>query len=132
MATPTDVLARLREATYDVPDGSKVQYSSGGDVYRDACDLYAILDEVAPSGSSNLENDIVRQLLTDLRQGKAPNGQQWGALRALLEKYARELAALRASPDKGGQDFVGGAAPGTGRVIPAPSSSGRDAQGRSR
>jgi hypothetical protein len=120
----------LREATYDVPDGSKVQYSSGGDTFKAASDLYAVLDELAPSGSSNLANDQVRQMLSDLQAGKDLSDAQWGALTELLQKYAKQLAALRASPDKNGQDYTAVAPEGTGRLIAAPSSSGRDEQGR--
>ena len=113
------VLERLREASYTNADGSKVLYSSGGDSYRDAADLYAILSENHTTGSSNLENDQVRQILTDLRAGKDLDNAEWGVLKTLLAKYRTQLAALRASPDHQGQDYTAVAPEGTGRLIPA-------------
>ena len=50
MAT-RDLVARLREATYPAGDGKTAVMYDSGDLYAEACDLYAVLGEEAPSGS---------------------------------------------------------------------------------
>lgn len=105
----------LREGSYTNADGSVIAYQDAQTV-RDAQDLYAILEEQGPSGSSNLENDQVRGILTALHAGRLDDAQ-WGVLRHLTQKYASELKALRASPDRKGQDYSAVTPVGTGRVI---------------
>jgi hypothetical protein len=119
MAT-RDLVARLREATYPAGDGKTAVMYDSGDLYAEACDLYAVLGEEAPSGSSNLENDKIRAILTDLQSHKPLSAVQYGVLDELLRKYSGALAKLRSSPDKDGQDFVSSPDPATARLVPAP------------
>lgn len=115
---PDSMLERLREASYPTPDGKNaVQYTSGGDTTRDASDLYAVLKETHSTGTSNLENDQVRQILTDLNNNKALDDAQWGVMKALMAKYSSQIAKLRASPDHHGQDYLKVAPEGTGRLV---------------
>jgi hypothetical protein len=114
-ATPTDVLARLREGSYTTETGQNVSFTDG-QTRTDAQDLYAVLKEEHATGSSNLENDIARQILTDLSAGKPLDNAQWGALHALLAKYAPQIAKLRASPDHHGQNYDAVAPDGKGRL----------------
>lgn len=108
--------ARVREATYDIGD-KKVLYNSGGDVTRLAEDLYAVIRENHTTGSSNLENDQIRQILTDLHTGREPSDAQYGVIQALERKYSAKLKALRASPDHQGQDYSKTAPEGAGRIV---------------
>lgn len=107
----------MREGSYTNADGSVIAVVDKQTV-QDARDLYAVLEEQGPSGSSNLENDQVRAILSALLSGQPDlDDAQWGVLRHLTEKYAPQLAKLRASPDHGGQDYSRVAPTGTGRVI---------------
>ncbi len=107
----------MREGSYRNADGSRIAYPDRQTV-QDARDLYAILQEQAPSGSSNLENDQVRAILSDLLSGQPDlSDAQWGVLKHLTGKYAAQLKALRASPDRRGQDYSKVVPVGTGRVL---------------
>lgn len=108
----------VREEFYENVDGSRIAFL-GPQTVQDARDLYAVLQEEGPSGSSNLENDQVRAILTNLHAGRDLDDAQWGVMRHLTEKYASQLAKLRASPDRNGQDYASVAPLGTGRVIRA-------------
>jgi hypothetical protein len=131
MATTRQLISRLREGAYTNPDGSQVMYTDK-DTLRQLYDLYAILPEQGPSGSSNLPNDQVRTMLSDIQNGQPLSDAQLGALRGLLAKYKSELAAFVAS-GRSGQDYGDVVAPGTGRLIPAPANSQqRDHHGRFR
>ena len=124
-----DVLEALREATYATPSGKQILYNSGGDLTRQVADLYAVVNENHVTGSSNLENDQLRAILTDLAAGKPDlSDAQWGLVQRLLEKYKDELAAARKSPDRNGQDYSAVPPEGTGRVVPP--DAGRDGRGR--
>lgn len=114
----TDPLSPLREGSYTNADGSVIAYLDAQTV-QDARDLYAVLQEQAPSGSSNLENDQIRAILTSLQAGQQLDDAQWGAFHHLRDKYASALTALRASADRKGQDYSAVAEPGTGRVMKA-------------
>jgi hypothetical protein len=113
---PADAIRRLREGSYQLPDGRSVSFTDA-QTLTDARDLYAVLKEQHMTGSSNLENDIVRQILTDLTAGNI-SAAQHGALNALLVKYRGAISKLRASPDHQGQDYGKVAPLGTGRITP--------------
>lgn len=100
---------------YTNADGSTVQFTDP-DLIRSATDLYTILHAELPTGDTNLENDQVRQMLTDMRAGKPLDVAQHGVLRQLLAKYADDLAELQATSDKRGQDYFNVPDDSQGRV----------------
>lgn len=114
---PAEDLVRLREGSYQTPDGKTVQFTDA-ETLRDARDLYAVLKEEHGTGSSNLENDQCREIVTDLQAGKPLDNAQFGALQTLLAKYRGAIAKLRASPDHQGQDYGRTAPEGKGRLSP--------------
>jgi hypothetical protein len=119
MKIPTSERNGELMGSYINADGSSVQFTDD-ELQRQATVLYSILKEEAPSGSSNMENDVVRQLLTDLWQNKPLNNAQHGALAQLLRKYAPQIAAAQKSEDYDGQDYLHTPPEGQGRVTPAP------------
>ena len=115
-----DSLRRVREGSYQLPDGRAVYFDDGRETLRDAADLYAVLPETTATGSPNLENLQARHILDRLQTGMGLGETHIGTLRALLSKHKRRVDALRASPDRHGQDPLEVASAGSdSRIIPA-------------
>lgn len=94
---------RVREGSYPIP-GGVVEFCDA-DTIREIADLYVVAEEDYKTGTSNLANDQLRQMLTDVFQGKNLSAVQWNVLKRLRNRYATEYAALNAKPDKDGQDY---------------------------
>jgi hypothetical protein len=90
-----------------------------GDTYRQAARLYAVLDETHETGTSNLENDQVRQMLTDMQSGKPLDDAQNGVLQRLWRKYAAKVSAYEGTGDFKGQDYLSTVPQGVGRIVEA-------------
>ena len=121
------LLARLREGQYQLPNGQAVQFTDG-ETLKALQDLYRVTPETNETGSSHLANDQVRGMLTDVLAGQPLTGVQFGQLHAVLKRYATELAALRAAGNVDGQDYGAVPDPATGRLV-GPASQ-RDHHGR--
>jgi hypothetical protein len=91
-------VARLREGTYQA--GGHTVYFQDADTLRDAADLYAVLREDAENGSPNLENDLVRAWVAQLQSGQLLDDVQLAKLFELMDTYAPQIAAYRASGDR--------------------------------
>lgn len=112
------LLPAIREASYEIPDGSRVWYD-GGDAIRDASDVYTVLSELHGTGSPNLENTQARQLVDHLQRGGGLGEMQIGLLRRLMGKHRPAVDRLRASRDKDGQDLLNVPPAGAeNRIIP--------------
>lgn len=96
-------LQRVRESVVPLADGHAV-YVQDDQTVRDAADLYAALPEDHDTGSPNLENAIARGLLESLQRAGTLSPAQLAKLRQLLTKHRDKIEALRASPDRQGQD----------------------------
>lgn len=105
----------LREGTYQAGKDHLV-YFQDADTIADAAHLYAVLKEEADTGSPNLENELVRDMLQQLQLGQALGGDQLGKLLELLDKYADEIKAFRDNPDTS-QDIMAVPDPNTARII---------------
>jgi hypothetical protein len=123
------LLTRLREGSYALPSGQRVAYTDG-DTLKALQLLYRVTPETSDTGSSHLANDQVRAMLTDVQAGKPLSGVQLGQLHVLLARYSSELAALRKSGNRDGQDYSAVPDPATGRLIAA--AAPRDHHGRFR
>lgn len=106
---------RVREGSYALPDGRAV-YFNDGQTLRDVSDLYTILHENHSTGSPNLENEQAKAMLDQVQRGGKLDDTQIGVLVKLMGKYHAQMAALRKSPDREGQDIL--AVPENGRMIP--------------
>jgi len=111
MAVPV----RLREGTYQAGEDHEVYYQDDSTL-ADAAHLYAVLKEDADTGSPNLENELVREMVRQLQLGQLLGGDQVGKLLELLDKYADEIAAFRADPDNA-QDVLAVPDANTARII---------------
>jgi hypothetical protein len=108
----------LREAAYQLADGRSVYYDDGRESLRDAADTYAVLPEETPGGSPNLENLKARHILDRLQTGMGLGETHIGELRGLMTKHRDKIAALRADPDRNGQDPLAIASAGSdSRII---------------
>lgn len=94
----------MREGTYGVPGGSQTYYEDG-QTRQDVSDLYACVPELTPAGSPNLENSKLRGILENVEHGRQMSNVELATVRELLGKYADQVKALRASPDRQGQDL---------------------------
>lgn len=114
------VIPAFREASYALPDGRAVWYDDGRESVQDAADLYAVLPEAAPGGSPNLENLQARHILDRLQTGQGLGETHIATLRGLLSKHRAKIDALRATPDRRGQDVLAQGDPGSSaRIIAA-------------
>ncbi len=111
----TRILRIIREGSYPAPDGRSVYYVDD-DTMRDAADLAAVLKEDHTTGSPNLENLQARNILDHLQTGAGLGEVQIGTLRKLMAKHQAKIAALRASGDRDGQDYLDVADPGSARI----------------
>lgn len=122
LATLADALAlaehhaRLREGVYGGNGTPRVYYEDAG-TYEDVTDLYTILDTETPDGTKDLENAQVEDLATSMLKGYPLSDVQIGVLKRLLEKYSTQIAELRATPDKDGQDYTDVPNPGVARLV---------------
>lgn len=117
---------RFREGSFVGPtDGTQV-YFQDADTLRDAIDLYTVISELAASGSPNVENQQALGLVSTLQGGTGLAtvtgggvlaAVEVGTLLALMDKYSAEIAALRASPDRDGQDLLAVPDPETALLI---------------
>jgi hypothetical protein len=92
------VTVKLREGTYEAGK-SHIVYYQDADTFKDAAHLSAVLSAAAPTGSPNLENDMVLAFLETMQQGNSLNNEQLAKLLELLDEYRDEIAAYRADPD---------------------------------
>jgi hypothetical protein len=98
-------LVALREG--EVPlDNGRTAYYQDAETLRDALDLYAVLAADHATGSPNLENDQALDMVKTLQSGAFLGESQLARLFELLGKYRDPIEALRASPDREGQDFL--------------------------
>lgn len=111
----TAALRRLREGALGLADGRSVYYQDD-DTLRDAADLYAVLAETHATGSPNLENEQARGFVERLQSGGLLADVEIGRFLELLDKYADEIAVLRASPDRQGQDYLHEPDPSAARI----------------
>lgn len=121
-----DLAGRFREGSFVGPtDGGRV-YFQDADTLRDAIDLYSVVSELAASGSPNVENQQALSLVSTLQGGTGLatvtgggvlSAVEVGQLLALMDKYSGEIAALRASPDRDGQDLLAVPDPETALLI---------------
>lgn len=105
----------LREGTYQAGKEHEV-YFQDGQTLADVAHLYAVLKEDADTGSPNLENELVREMLHSLQLGQTLSNDQLGKLFELLAKYADEIAAFRDDPDSA-QDILAVPDGGTARIV---------------
>jgi hypothetical protein len=110
------LLARVREGVYGAPGSPRV-YFEDADTYKDITDLYSILKQNLDTGSPNLENSQVEGLAASIQDGYPLSAVEIGVLQRLLAKYAKDLAELRASPDRQGQDYTSVPDAGTARLV---------------
>jgi hypothetical protein len=104
----------LREGTYG-PTGSEVYYEDSSTI-DDLRDLYVVLSEQTANGSKNLPNDQVLGMLEHVEEGHPLSDVEIGTLKQLLARFATELAKLRATPDKQGQNWSDVPDPGSARL----------------
>lgn len=105
---------RLREGTYEA--AGHTVYFQDDQTIEDAAHLYAVLKEEAATGSPNLENELVREMLQQLQLGQALGGDQLGKLLELLDKYAEQIKAFRDDPDSA-QDIMAVPDGNTARIL---------------
>lgn len=108
-------LLRVREGTYGAPGQPQV-YFEDGETYEDVTDLYTVLEADRGNGTPNLENAQVEHLAACMLAGYPLTDVQIGLLQRLLNKHADAIAALRATPDREGQDYTDVPDPGTARL----------------
>lgn len=90
-------LVDLREGTYTA--GGHTIYFQDASTAEDAAHLYAIIKQNADTGSPSLENDIALGFVEDLQQKGTLSNDQLAKFLELLDEYADEIAAFRASDD---------------------------------
>lgn len=96
----------LREGTYGGDEyGTPRVYYEDEQTLPDLQDLFTVLPTTLANGSPNLENEIVKRAIEAVESNQPLDLSQIGAMKDLLAKYAGAIAALRASPDKQGQDY---------------------------
>jgi hypothetical protein len=113
----------VREAglpTYGGPEFGtpEVEYDDGT-AYQLVSELYALLAPEIDNGTENLENSKVEDLARSILGGKPLTAVQYGVLKELAAKYAKELAAARADGDAS-QDYMQVPNPATGRLVTTP------------
>lgn len=108
--------ARVREGSYGLPGGQQM-YFEDGDTYKDITDLYTVVPMKLDNDTPNLENEQLQTMARDYITGRALSLIQIGVLKRLLDKYSDDLAALRSSPDRDGQDYSHAPDPATARLI---------------
>ncbi len=109
---------RVRESSFGGDDfGTPEIYVEGPDTLALLQDLFTVLPEHLPTGSMNLENEIVKTMIQDVQNGHALAPAALGKLKDMLVKYAPAVKALRASKDKKGQDYAAVPDPSTGRTV---------------
>jgi len=118
----------MREATYGADGQPQVHYEDG-DTYRDCTDLYTVIKNDLGTGSESLENQQASNLVALMKEGYPLSDVQVGLLQRLLAKYKPQIEALRASPDKEGQDYTDVPEPATARLVPEDPMSESDADG---
>ncbi len=106
----------MREGTYGV-DGGPQTYYEDAQTRQDVSDLYACVPELTPAGSPNLENSKLRGILENVEHGRQMSNVELATVRELLDKYADQVKALRASPDREGQDLHHVPDPSQARVV---------------
>lgn len=113
------LLRLMREATMELAGGESVYYQTSDpeDTLRDALDLYTVIPEDYRTGSESLENKQAMQFVAVLQSGGLLAEVDLGVFLGLLSKYRDEIAALRASPDREGQDHLAIDATPNARII---------------
>jgi hypothetical protein len=113
-------LLDLREAsvtglpTYGEGD-REVEYDDGTG-YQLVTELYAVISTENADKGENLENAQITAIADSVLSGHPLSSVQYGQLKVLAEKYAAELAALRASDDES-QNYLKVPDPASGRLV---------------
>jgi hypothetical protein len=107
----------MREGTYGGENGGDIVYYEDANTRQDVADLYAVVPELTPAGSPNLENSKLRGIQEHIERGQQLAPVEIGVVRELLAKYGDQVKKLRESPDREGQDLHSKPDPGTARVV---------------
>lgn len=94
----------MREGSYTLPDGRKVQFSDG-DTLRDVADLWAVL-QGEYKGTESASSDALKTMLGHLQSGAPLSGAEWEQLNRIRSRFGDQLKAFRASPDNDTEGFV--------------------------
>jgi hypothetical protein len=82
-------------------------YFQDAETLRDAVDLLAVTKELhAPTGSQNLENDQALIIVKAIQAHGLLSDSNLETLRKLVAKYRPQIDALRAKPDRAGQNYL--------------------------
>jgi hypothetical protein len=114
----------MREGTYGGENGTDVVYFEDAQTRQDLADCYAVVPEFAATGSPNLENSQLRGMLEQVERGHQLAPAQLDLLRDLVAKYRPQIEALRASPDRQGQDLMAKPDAANARFVDRPESDG--------
>ncbi len=115
--TDLRVIERLREATYGGENGTPEVYYEDDDTYRDLTDLFTVLHQEQGNGTPNLENAQVENMARTIYENRPLSAMEIGLLKRLKSKYAGQIAELRSTPDRDGQDYLAAPDPATARFV---------------